>query len=68
MDAEGRGGIDTQIVLLQYSPDQIRHWVKRCIETLAPGYIPSANHVIERDIPPENIWIAYKAIREFGKY
>ena len=62
------GGMDTQIVLLKYSPDQIRQWVKRCIENLAPGYIPSTNHVIERDVPPENILATYEAIKDFGKY
>ena len=62
------GGIDTQIVLKSYTHDRIREWVKRCIETLAPGYIAAPNHLIESDIPPENIWIAHKAIEEFGRF
>jgi hypothetical protein len=45
----------------------IREWVKRCINALAPGYIAASNHLIECDIPPENIWVAHKAIEEFGK-
>lgn len=62
------GGIDTQIVLPHYSPSQIGKWIKRCIETLSPGYITSANHVIERDVPPEKICIAHKAIERFGAF
>jgi len=62
------GGIDTQVVLIHYTPAQIREWVKKCIETLAPGYITATNHVIERDVPPEKIWIAYEAIKESGEY
>jgi len=62
------GGVDTQIVLIHYTPAQIREWVKRCIETLAPGYITAANHIIERDVSPEKIWIALKAIKELGEY
>lgn len=62
------GGIDTQIVLPRFSADRIRKWVKRCVETLSPGYITSANHVIERDVSPDKIWIAHKAIEEVGTF
>lgn len=62
------GGIDTQIVLPRYKPEQIREWVKNCIRTLSPGYITAANHIIERDVPPEKIWVAHEAIEEFGEH
>jgi uroporphyrinogen decarboxylase len=62
------GGIDTQIALKSYTHEGIREWVKRCINALAPGYIAASNHLIECDIPPENIWVVHKAIEEFGRF
>jgi uroporphyrinogen decarboxylase len=61
------GGVDTQIVLLQYSPDQIRDWIKRVIYGLAPGHVVASNHAIQGDVTPGNIWIANMAIDEFSK-
>lgn len=61
------GGVDTQIVLVSYTPDQIREWVKRCIYALAPGHIVASNHAIQSDSSPENIWLAHKYVEEFSK-
>ena len=61
------GGIDTQVVLIRYPPDQIREWVKRVLYGLAPGHVVASNHAIQGDVPPENIWIANEAIEEFSK-
>ena len=33
------GGIDTQVVLVNYTPDQIRDWVRRVMYALAPGHV-----------------------------
>jgi uroporphyrinogen decarboxylase len=61
------GGIDTQVVLISYTPDQIREWVKRCIYALAPGHVLASNHAIQSDSTPENIWIAHEAAEEISK-
>jgi uroporphyrinogen decarboxylase len=61
------GGIDTQVVLVNYTVDQIRDWVKRVIYGLAPGHVVASNHAIQGDVPPENIWVAFEAIKEFSK-
>jgi uroporphyrinogen-III decarboxylase len=56
------GGVDTQTVLVQYPPDQIRAWVRRVIYGLAPGHVVASNHAIQGDVPPENILCANTAI------
>jgi len=61
------GGIDAQVVLNRYTPDQIRNWVERVVYSLAPGHVVASNHTIQSDSSPENIWFAHKAIEEFGK-
>jgi hypothetical protein len=61
------GGIDTQIVLLQHTPEQIRDWIKRVIYGLAPGHVVASNHAIQGDVTPGNIWLANMAIDEFSK-
>jgi len=61
------GGMDTQVVLLRYTPDQIRDWVRRVIYGLAPGHVVASNHAIQGDVPPQNIWAANEAIEEFGR-
>jgi uroporphyrinogen decarboxylase len=37
------GGVDTQVVLVRYTPDQIRDWVRRVIYGLAPGHVVASN-------------------------
>jgi uroporphyrinogen-III decarboxylase len=61
------GGIDTQIVLANYTPDQIRDWVRRVMYALAPGHVVASNHAIQGDVPPQNIWAANEAIEEFSR-
>ena len=61
------GGIDTQVVLVRSSPEEIRDWIRRVVYGLAPGHVAASNHAIQGDVPPENICIAYKAIDEFSK-
>jgi uroporphyrinogen decarboxylase len=61
------GGIDTQVVLVRSTPEQIRDWVRRVIYGLAPGHVAASNHAIQGDVPPENICIANKAIDEFSQ-
>jgi len=61
------GGMDTQAVLVRYTPDQIRDWVRRVMYALAPGHVVASNHAIQGDVPPENIWAANEAVEEFSK-
>ena len=61
------GGIDTQVVLVNHTTDQIRDWVRRVIYALAPGHVVASNHAIQGDVSPQNIWIANEAIEEFSK-
>jgi uroporphyrinogen decarboxylase len=64
------GGIDTQQVLPFGSPREVRQEVVRRIADLAPGggYVVAPVHVIQPDVPPENIVELYDAAWEFGEY
>ena len=64
------GGIDTQKVLPKGTTEEVKSEVRRCIRNLAPGggYILSAVHNIQPDVPVENIIAMYEAGREYGKY
>jgi len=64
------GAIDTQRVLPQGSPREVREEVKRRINDLAPGggYIMAAVHNIQPDVPPENIIAMFGAAKELGEY
>jgi len=64
------GGVDTQRVLPQGSPDAVRDEVRRRIEDLAPGggFIFNTVHNIQADVPPENIMAMWEAVQEFGVY
>lgn len=64
------GAIDTQAVLPRGTPADVRAEVKRRIHDLAPGggYVLSAVHNIQPDVPPENIVAMFEAALEYGKY
>ncbi len=64
------GGVDTQFVLPQGTPAEIRDHVKRNIEALAPGggFVFNPIHNIQADVPPQNIIAMWEAWRDFGKY
>ena len=64
------GGVDTQDILPHSSPQQVKDEVKRRINDLAPGggFIFSAVHNIQPDVPPKNIMAMCDAVKEFGKY
>lgn len=64
------GGVDTQEVLPFGTPQQVKDDVRRNIEALAPGggFVFSAVHNIQADVPPENIIAMWEAVREFGAY
>ncbi len=64
------GGIDTQHVLPKGSKQEVIDEVKRRIEDLAPGggFVFSAVHNIQGDVPPENIMTMWETLQEYGGY
>ena len=63
------GGIDTQQVLGDGTPGQIRDNVRRNIDALAPGggFVFGPTHIIQPNVPPENfmaMWEAFQANRK----
>jgi uroporphyrinogen decarboxylase len=64
------GGIDTQHVLPYGSVGEVTAEVRRRIRDLAPGggFVLSAVHSIQADVPPENILAMADAARRYGSY
>jgi uroporphyrinogen decarboxylase len=64
------GAVDTQGVLPNGTPAEVRADVQRNMEALAPGggYVFNTVHNIQADVPPENIVALWEAWRDFGKY
>lgn len=64
------GGVDTQGVLPNGTPEQVREDVKRNVSALAPGggYIFNTVHNIQSDVSPENIVAMWEALQEVGAY
>ena len=64
------GAIDTQNVMPMGNVAQVEDEVKRRIDDLAPGggYIMSAVHSIQPDVPTENIFALYDTTLEYGRY
>ncbi len=62
------GGVDTQQVLGTATPEQIREHVKQNIEALAPGggFVFTAVHDIQANVPPENIIAMWEAVQTYG--
>lgn len=64
------GGVDTQGVLPNGTPAEVREDVKRNVEALAPGggFVFNTIHNIQADVPPANIMAMWEALQEFGRY
>ncbi|MCP4166354.1 MAG: hypothetical protein GY759_10725 [Chloroflexi bacterium] len=64
------GGVDTQGILPNGTPQEVRDDVQRNIEALAPGggYVFTTIHNIQADVPPTNIIAMWEAFQEFGAY
>jgi uroporphyrinogen decarboxylase len=64
------GAVDTMRVLPFGTPEDVRAEVQRRIRDLAPGggYVLTAVHNIQPDVPAENIVAMYDTAREFGRY
>ena len=64
------GGVETQHILPNGTPEEVRENVKRNLNALAPGggYIFNTVHNIQSEVPPENIVAMWEALHEFGRY
>ncbi len=64
------GGVDSQRVLGDGTPQQVRDDVKRRIEDLAPGggFVFATVHNIQGNVPPENIMAMWETLQEYGLY
>ena len=64
------GAIDTQHVLPQATPLEVREHVRRNVAAFKPGggYVFNNVHNIQADVPPENVLALFDAAIEFGRY
>ena len=64
------GGVDTQSVLNNGSPQLVADEVKRIIDILAPGggFVFAPVHNIQDDVSPENFWAMWDTLQKYGKY
>ena len=64
------GGIDTQSVLPNGTPQDVEEEVRHQIRDLGPGggFVVASVHNIQPDVSPENIIAMARAARKYGKY
>jgi uroporphyrinogen-III decarboxylase len=64
------GGCDTQSVLPNGTPQEVREHVKENVEIFAPGggYVFTQVHNIQAKVPTENVEAMLDAAFEFGAY
>jgi uroporphyrinogen decarboxylase len=64
------GGVDTQRVLGEGTPEEVRMDTRRRIEDLAPGggFVFAAVHNIQGNVPAENIMAMWETLQEYGVY
>lgn len=64
------GAVDTQEVLPNGTPEEVRQEMKRVIHALGKdgGYMVASVHTIMHEVPPENIFAMVDAVEEFGYY
>ncbi len=64
------GGVDTQNVLPNGTPEQVREDVRRNVEALMPdgGFVFATVHNIQAEVPPENVMAMWEALSEAGVY
>ena len=62
------GGVDTQDMLPNGTPEQVAAQVKERLDILAKGggYVFNPIHNIQGDVSAENIWAAFKAVHEYN--
>jgi uroporphyrinogen decarboxylase len=65
------GGVDTQNAFDdRHTPQDVSDDVKRRLDDLMPGggFVFSAVHNIQGNVPPENIMAMWQTLQEYGKY
>ena len=64
------GGLGTQTTLPFGSPDEVRRTVRDLITTVGAGggFLIAPTHVVEPEVPWENIIAFVEAVDEFGRY
>ena len=64
------GGLDVQQTLPFGTPEEVDAEVKYLMETYAPGggYIFSPAHVVQPDVPIENLLAMWNAVENYGNY
>lgn len=64
------GTVGTQTVMPYGTPEEVRSTVKKMIETVGQGggLTIAPTHLLEPEVPWENIEAFVKAVREFGNY
>ncbi|MEG0901663.1 MAG: uroporphyrinogen decarboxylase family protein, partial [Clostridia bacterium] len=62
------GGVSAQGAMSFGKPEDVRTEVRRCIEVLGKngGYLIGPNHVVEPEVPWENLLAFFDAVEEFG--
>lgn len=61
------GTIGTQTVMPFGMPQDVKKTVKQMIELFAPGLVLAPTHVLEPDVPWENIVAFFEAVEEYGQ-
>jgi uroporphyrinogen decarboxylase len=61
------GGCDTQFILYNGSPDDVKSHVRKNIEILAPGggFVFATVQNILSDVPPENVIAMFEAVNGY---
>ena len=64
------GGVDTQRVFGNGTPQQVRDDVKRSIDALAPGggFVFATVHNTQANVPPENFMAMWETLQKHGSY
>ena len=64
------GGIDTQHVLPNGTPEDVEREVRQRIRDLGPGggYVVASVHNVQPDVPPQNLLAMAEAVRRHGQY
>lgn len=62
------GTIGVQSVMPFGSPQDVRRTVKEMIELFAPAILIAPTHVLEPDVPWENVLAFFEAVEEYGHF
>jgi uroporphyrinogen decarboxylase len=63
------GGIGTQTTMPFTAPDEVYRTVQQAIDILGPtAYLPCPTHVLEPEVPWENIHAYLRAVEEYRLY